>query len=158
MKNALTLACSVAFAALAAAPVAAETPSILPDQDAASSAAASGPGQTDPAAPTPAASPEAAAAASPAATSSAADPFAQAVTLSDADLAEHRGGESIAVANQTLKAITSGNIINGNVAAGPITLSDGALSNFNGVGNFAINTGAQVSLQSGMNLTINISQ
>lgn len=156
MKNALTLACSVAFAALAAAPAAAETPSIiLPDQEAASTAAAL----------EPAASAEATAAASPAATmpaadrpvSDPADPFAQAVTLSDADLAEHRGGESIAVANQTLKAITSGNTINGNVAAGPITISDGALSNFNGVGNFAINTGAQVSLQSGMNLTINIS-
>ena len=37
-----------------------------------------------------------------------------------------------------------------------VSLSDNALSGFNGVGNVLINTGAQVSLQAGMNLTINI--
>ena len=58
--------------------------------------------------------------------------------------------------NQTLSAITQGNVLNGDFTAGSVSLSDNALSGFNGVGNVLINTGAQVSLQAGMNLTINI--
>lgn len=77
-------------------------------------------------------------------------------TLSDAELADQRGGEAIVVTNQTLTAITSGNVLNGDYMAGAVTLSDNALSSFNGVGNLLINTGAQVSLQTGMNLTINV--
>lgn len=76
--------------------------------------------------------------------------------LSDAELADQRGGEAIVVTNQTLTAITSGNVLNGDYMAGAVTLSDNALSGFNGVGNLLINTGAQVSLQTGMNLTINV--
>ena len=76
--------------------------------------------------------------------------------LSDSELGEIRGGEVKVVSNQTLVAITSGNVINGNYTAGNVTLSDNALSNFTGVGNLVINTGGQVSLQSGMNLTINV--
>jgi hypothetical protein len=78
--------------------------------------------------------------------------------LSNADLDQLRGGESVAVTNQTLLAITAGNVINGNYSAGDVTLSDNALSNFNGLGNVLINTGAQVSLQTGMNVTINVNQ
>jgi hypothetical protein len=77
--------------------------------------------------------------------------------LSNDELGVMRGGESIAVTNQTLVAITSGNVINGDYAAGNISLSDNAFSNFNGLGNVLINTGAQVSLQTGMNVTINVS-
>jgi hypothetical protein len=33
-----------------------------------------------------------------------------------------------------------------------------AFSNFNGIGNILINTGSQNSLQTGMNLTINVDQ
>ena len=76
--------------------------------------------------------------------------------LSDDTLIALRGGEALTVANQTLVAITSGNVINGDYAAGSVSLSDFALSNFNGLGNLLINTGAQVSLQTGMNLTINV--
>jgi hypothetical protein len=78
--------------------------------------------------------------------------------LSDEALAQLRGGEAMVVTNQTLVAITSGNVINGNYAAGNVSISDNALSNFNGLGNLLINTGAQVSLQTGMNVTINVSQ
>jgi hypothetical protein len=75
--------------------------------------------------------------------------------LSDAELGRNRGGQSVASGIQNLTGITQGNVINGNYVAGEVTISDNALTNFNGVGNIAINTGAQVSLQSAMNLTIN---
>lgn len=76
--------------------------------------------------------------------------------LTNEELETLRGGETLVITNQTLNAITSGNILNGDYSAGAVTLSDNALSNFNGVGNLLINTGAQVSVQSGMNLTINL--
>ncbi|MBL0924780.1 MAG: hypothetical protein IBJ12_09995 [Sphingomonadaceae bacterium] len=78
--------------------------------------------------------------------------------LSNDELVEQRGGEQLIVTNQTLTAITQGNVLNGDFLAGDVTLSDSALSSFNGVGNILINTGAQVSLQTGMNLTINIGE
>jgi hypothetical protein len=78
--------------------------------------------------------------------------------LSDSDLDKLRGGQEIVLTNQTLTAITSGNVINGNFTAGNVSISDFALSNFNGIGNLLINTGAQDSLQTGMNLTINVNQ
>jgi hypothetical protein len=74
------------------------------------------------------------------------------------ELDEQRGGEQLIVTNQTLTAITQGNVLNGGFLAGDVNLSDSALSSFNGVGNILINTGAQVSLQTGMNLTINIGE
>jgi len=80
------------------------------------------------------------------------------IALPDSALGELRGGESMVVTNQTLVAITSGNVINGDYAAGNVSISDNALSNFNGLGNLLINTGAQVSLQTGMNVTINVNQ
>jgi hypothetical protein len=78
--------------------------------------------------------------------------------LSNDELNEQRGGEQLIVTNQTLTAITQGNVLNGDFLAGDVNLSDSALSSFNGVGNILINTGAQVSLQTGMNLTINIGE
>lgn len=76
--------------------------------------------------------------------------------LNDAELDTQRGGQSIVITNQTMESLVSGNILNGDYTAGSVALSDFALSNFNGVGNLLINTGAQVSAQSGMNLTINL--
>ena len=80
----------------------------------------------------------------------------QATPLTEEDLARNRGGQTVVAGSQTLTAVTTGNVLNGNYMAGSVVLSDQALSNFNGIGNFAINTGAQVSIQSGMNLTINV--
>ncbi len=76
--------------------------------------------------------------------------------LKDNELDTLRGGQSLVITNQTMESIVSGNVLKGDYAAGAVTLSDFALSNFNGVGNLLINTGAQVSAQSGMNLTINL--
>ena len=77
--------------------------------------------------------------------------------LAGSDLDAYRAGGTLVAGNQSLSAVTTGNTLNGNYTSGAVTLSDNALANFSGIGNFAINTGAQVSLQSGMNLTINIS-
>jgi hypothetical protein len=77
--------------------------------------------------------------------------------LSDDDLLQLRGGHAIVVGNQTLTAVTNGTF-NGNYSAGSVTLADNALSNFNGLGNLVINTGAQNNLQSAMNVTINFAQ
>lgn len=76
--------------------------------------------------------------------------------LADSELDTQRGGQSLVITNQTMESIVSGNVLKGDYTAGAVTLSDFALSNFNGVGNLLINTGAQVSAQSGMNLTINL--
>lgn len=78
------------------------------------------------------------------------------VSLDDADLADARGGEAVVLTRQTLIAITTGNTIHGNYTAGDIRLSDNALSSFTGLGNVLMNTGAQNSLQAGMNVTINL--
>jgi hypothetical protein len=76
--------------------------------------------------------------------------------LNDSELETQRGGQSLVITNQTMESLVSGNVLKGDYTAGAVTLSDFALSNFNGVGNLLINTGAQVSAQSGMNLTINL--
>ncbi len=78
------------------------------------------------------------------------------LALSDAELGNNRGGQTIVAGNQTLNSNTLGNILNGSYTAGSVNISNSAFSNYNGIGNFAINTGAQVSLQSAMNLTINV--
>ena len=76
--------------------------------------------------------------------------------LSDTELTEQRGGRTIVLGNQTLTAVTAGNVLVGDFTAGEVNLSDNSLSNFNGLGNLLINTGAQVSLQSAMNVVINL--
>lgn len=78
--------------------------------------------------------------------------------VSDADLDTNRGGQTLILNNQTLEAITSGNVLTGDYVAGAVTLAESAFSNFAGLGNIAINTGAQVSLQSGVNVIINLGQ
>jgi hypothetical protein len=76
-------------------------------------------------------------------------------TMTDDDLGDLRGGASIVIGNQTLVAISTGSVLNGNFTAGAVSLTDNAFSNFNGFGNLVINTGALNNLQSGMNVTIN---
>lgn len=78
--------------------------------------------------------------------------------IADSDLLQMRGGQAIVVGNQTLTAISNGNAFTGNYTAGSIALADNTLSNFNGLGNLVINTGAQNNLQSAMNVTINFAQ
>jgi len=78
--------------------------------------------------------------------------------VGDRELDGLRGGDGTQtiITSQMLNAVTSGNVINGGSVAGNVSISDSALSNFNGIGNIIINTGAQVSLQTGMNVTINM--
>jgi hypothetical protein len=78
--------------------------------------------------------------------------------VGDGELTDLRGGDGMVLGDQTLVAVTTGNVINGDYTAGNVSLSDMALSNFNGFGNVLINTGAQVSLQTGMNVTINVGE
>ncbi|MEM7701040.1 MAG: hypothetical protein AAF251_03805 [Pseudomonadota bacterium] len=73
------------------------------------------------------------------------------------ELAEMRGGEQTAVSQQTFISDNSGGTIGGDFTAGDVSISDTALSNFNGIGNIVINTGAQSSLQAGLGVSINIS-
>jgi hypothetical protein len=76
--------------------------------------------------------------------------------LDNSALGDLRGSGGIVVGNQTLNAITSGNNTIGNYAAGAVNISQSALSNFNGLGNITINTGAMSQLQSAMNVTVNV--
>ena len=55
------------------------------------------------------------------------EPSAEAAVLNDDQLGELRGGEGMVVTNQTLVAITSGNVINGDYIAGDVSMSDNAL-------------------------------
>ncbi len=75
--------------------------------------------------------------------------------IADGDLGELRGGAALVIGTQTLVAISTGSVLNGNFTAGAVSLTDNAFSNFNGFGNLVINTGALNNLQSGMNVTIN---
>lgn len=77
------------------------------------------------------------------------------ILLDTDELQASRGGTTIIVNNQTLSAVNSGNVL-GDFVAGDVFFSDNALSNFSGIGNFTINTGAQNNLQTGMILTVNI--
>lgn len=77
--------------------------------------------------------------------------------LSLDELAQLRGGETIVLNNQVLQGLTAGTLV-GDYTAGTISLSDNALSNFNGVGNFVINTGALNTMQAGMTLTVNLGE
>lgn len=84
-----------------------------------------------------------------------APPITDDTIIADDTLSNQRGGQAIVVGSQTLNAVNSGSVINGNYTAGAVAISDNALSNFNGLGNVLINTGALNNLQSAMNITIN---
>jgi hypothetical protein len=68
------------------------------------------------------------------------------------------GGASVSVdllTNQNLTATNSGNsIVATSVRSGDVNLSDNALSGFNGVGNFVINTGANNNLQGSISVNV----
>ena len=106
------------------------------------------------AAPTIATSPQAQMRTAPASASGAAPVATR--PLDDSTLSDTRGGQGFVIGNQTLKSSLSGNTIAGNYTAGAVSFSDNAFSNFSGMGNVVINTGAQASLQSAMNITVNL--
>lgn len=84
-----------------------------------------------------------------------AQPLPQLVAIDDATLGNARGGEVIVVGNQALTSGITSSLV-GNYTAGTVSFSGSAFSNFAGMGNIVVNTGAQASLQSAINLTVNL--
>jgi hypothetical protein len=79
----------------------------------------------------------------------------------DAELETLSGGQNTftALTEQDLTAVNSGNQINaGVVESGSISFRDNALSGFNGIGNFVMNTGNNNNLQGSISVTIVIGQ
>lgn len=78
--------------------------------------------------------------------------------LTTAEMAAVSGGEAVRIevlTRQQLTGATSGNTINaGTVTSGAVNFSESALSGFNGVGNFVVNTGANNTLQGAINISI----
>ena len=73
------------------------------------------------------------------------------------ELAHVSGGQSVTVVatDQALNAVNTGNsIIAGSVRSGDINFSAQALSNFSGIGNFVVNTGANNNLQGNLSVTV----
>lgn len=64
-------------------------------------------------------------------------------------------GDSVVITDETLQAINHDNVVSGDVVrSGDITLANGGLSGFDGIGNFIMNTGHQNNLQSSMSVSI----
>ena len=78
--------------------------------------------------------------------------------VSDTELSGIAGGASpvaIAVTNQSLSALNSGNTINADsLTTGGVNIDAGAFSGFNGVVNFVFNTGNNNNLQGSLSITI----
>ena len=83
---------------------------------------------------------------------------ASSAPMSADQLADVSGGQAIvvnALSNQTLNATVTGNQITaGSVQSGAVTFANGALSGFNGIGNFVINTGNNNVLQGSLSVTV----
>jgi hypothetical protein len=58
------------------------------------------------------------------------------------------------VSSQELSATNTDNNIGGDVLSGNVSFADQALQGFSGIGNFAINTGAQSNIQSSISINI----
>jgi hypothetical protein len=78
--------------------------------------------------------------------------------VTDTELSGIAGGASpvtIAMTNQSLSALNSGNTINADsLTTGGVNIDAGAFSGFNGVGNFVFNTGNNNNLQGSLSITI----
>lgn len=82
---------------------------------------------------------------------------AQPAYVSDDLLSDLSGGANtaIAITEQDLTAINTGNHISAEtVGSGSISLGGAALSGFNGIGNFVMNTGHNNNLQSSLSVTV----
>jgi hypothetical protein len=90
----------------------------------------------------------------------AAEPSTQAAIADPVDLAQMSGGQApssstIALTEQDLTAVNSGNHITADTfTTGSISLRDNAFANFNGVGNVIMNTGANNNIQSTLSVTV----
>ena len=81
-------------------------------------------------------------------------------TMSQDDLAKMSGGadvtvnETTALSNQELTAVSDHNTVNGNLTTGQVNFAPGSLSDFTGLGNFVVNTGANNILQGTISVSI----
>lgn len=83
-----------------------------------------------------------------------------AAPVADSLLAEARGMADMRLVEQTTtiesNGTVEGNTINGDFTTGMVTLSNGALDNFNGLALFNINTGNNVAINSSMTVNVAI--
>jgi hypothetical protein len=72
------------------------------------------------------------------------------------DLDAVRGGEggSISLTVQTLNAVNAGAIEANQVSSGAIAVGANAFGNFDGIGNFVMNTGHENNIQSTLSVTV----
>lgn len=72
------------------------------------------------------------------------------------DLEAVRGGEgdAISLTVQTLNAVNAGSIDANDVSSGAISVGAGAFGNFDGIGNFVMNTGHENNIQSSLSVTV----
>lgn len=75
------------------------------------------------------------------------------------ELSAYVGGasshDSVVITEETLQALNHDNVVVGDIVkSGDITLANGGLSGFDGIGNFIMNTGHQNNLQSSMSVSI----
>lgn len=78
--------------------------------------------------------------------------------LSEEEMQALSGGDAVNVevlTRQQLSGTTTGNTVSaGSITSGSVNFSPDALSGFNGVGNFVINTGANNTLQGAISISI----
>jgi len=81
---------------------------------------------------------------------------AEVLSLEDMDaLAGGTGVTAIAITEQQLNAVNSGNSVNADVVnSGQVNIGANAFSGYSGMGNFVINTGHNNNLQSSMSVSI----
>ena len=85
----------------------------------------------------------------------AADRSALPAAVSSEDLATMSGGAAVAVTNQNLSAVNSGNTVSANsLTTGDVTLQSNAFSGFSGIGNFVVNTGNNNNIQGSLSVTV----
>jgi hypothetical protein len=72
------------------------------------------------------------------------------------DLEAVRGGDgaSVSLTVQSLNAVNAGTIEANEVSSGAITVGANAFGNFDGVGNFVMNTGHENNIQSTLSVTV----
>lgn len=87
-----------------------------------------------------------------------AEKAAREAPLSVEEMAQASGGQGVTVevlTRQQLSGTTTGNTVNaGTLTSGDVTFGPDALTGFNGVGNFVINTGANNTLQGAINISV----
>ena len=87
-------------------------------------------------------------------------PLNGASVLPDSLLADARGAADMRVIEQAATiahtSTVEGNMINGDISTGMVSIGNGAIDNFNGLALFSINTGNNVAINSSMTVNVAI--